>query len=72
MSELDLPGDPPPVLRDAYGPMAVPYKEAVLDHLLGGTSADWLSGWFKRYGTPVGSTTIKTYRASLRETGVCK
>lgn len=40
-------------------------REAFLDHLQGGTSANWLSDWLSRAGHPVGATTIKDYRKKV-------
>lgn len=42
-------------------------RHALTDHILGGSSANWLADWFKRAGTPVGKTTIKDYRTSIKE-----
>lgn len=44
--------------------------DAFMDHLKGGTSADYLSNWLARYGYPVSATTLKTYRRKLGV--VCK
>lgn len=62
-----LPGTVPPVLREALSRHDAERRKALIEHLLGGTSADYLAGWLKRAGTPVGPTTIKAYRRSLRE-----
>jgi hypothetical protein len=62
-----LPGNPPPALSEAVSALSEPRREALLPHLLNGTSADWLSDWFKRAGQPVGATTIKLYRRRLKE-----
>lgn len=61
-----LPGEVPPALEAAFLALSEPRQEALLPHLLGGTSADYLSDWFRRAGSPVGATTIKTYRQKLR------
>lgn len=63
---LDLPGTPPPALRRSYGALTGSQRAAVRPHLLGGTSADYLADWFRRAGAPVGATTLKTYRRSLK------
>lgn len=47
-------------------------RSAFLAHLEGGTSANYLSDWLKRFGHPTSATTIKTYRASLRKEGGVK
>lgn len=39
--------------------------EQMLRHLRGGTSANWISDWLGRWGTPVSATTIKEHRRSL-------
>lgn len=44
-----------------------PAQERLEEHLLGGTSAARLARWLTDSGFPVGETTIKTYRARLRE-----
>lgn len=68
-AETGLPGSVPARLLGAYRGLPRDYQEAVRKHLLGGTSADWLSDWFGRYGLPVGATTIKKYRRHLRSEG---
>lgn len=60
-----LPGNPPPVLREALGRHDAERRAAFIEHLTGGTSADYLADWLRRAGTPVGATTIKHYRRSL-------
>lgn len=37
------------------------------EHLLGGTSADWLSEVLAEAGTPVSATMIKKYRTTVRK-----
>lgn len=54
-----------PTLEAALRSMTPEKQEAFLAHLHGGTSADWLADWCKRNKTPVGATTIKTYRRSV-------
>lgn len=61
----DLPGDVPPVLAEALGRHDPERREAFMKHLTGGTSAEYLSNWLTRAGTPVGETTIKKYRRSI-------
>ena len=60
-----MPGALPPVLESALAEQSTERREALVAHLLGGTSADWLSDWMARAGSPVGATTIKRYRRSL-------
>lgn len=64
---MTLPGSPGPKLKQAWEAMTPERKEAFLPHLLGGTSADWLSSWLRRAGTPVSATQIKVYRRNLKE-----
>jgi hypothetical protein len=60
----------PPVLQAALANLSPKVQGAFTEHLVGGTSADYLSGWLARMGTPVGATTIKSYRRALRQRGV--
>lgn len=55
----------PPVLSEALEKHSTDRREAFMQHLLGGTSANYLADWLKRAGTPVGSTTIKDARRRL-------
>lgn len=67
---VELPGTVPPKIRETWAQLSTVEQRALLPHLLGGTSADYLAGWLNRNGTPVGATTIKGYRRSLQEQGV--
>lgn len=58
-------GEVPPVLAEALGKHDPERRTAFIMHLDGGTSAEYLSGWLARAGTPVGATTIKKYRRSI-------
>lgn len=58
------------VLADALAKMDDQTREAFLEHLDGGTSANWLSDWLTRFGAPVSPTTLKGARAQRRE-GIC-
>lgn len=60
------------VVRVALHAMDEDTRSAFLAHLEGGTSANYLSDWLKRFGHPTSATTIKTYRASLRKEGGVK
>lgn len=40
-------------------------RAAFRKHLEGGTSADYLADWLKRFGHPVSATTIRTYRRAV-------
>lgn len=62
MTAPALPADAPPKLREAYSSLSSARRRAFYDHLIGGTSADYLAGWLKRAGSPVGATTIKSFR----------
>lgn len=62
-----LPGRPGPKLKQALSAMTPERREAFLPHLLGGTSANWLSDWLRRAGTPVSATSLKEYRSTLKE-----
>lgn len=61
-----LPGDVPPVLAKALSQHGKERRAAFITHLLGGTGAQYLADWLKRAGTPVGATTIKDYRRTIR------
>ena len=68
LTSTDLPVGTPPKLRQAVMSLEPARREAFIEHLLGGTSADYLADWMKRAGHPVGATTIKTFRANMRST----
>ncbi|MCD2462484.1 hypothetical protein MBT42_02810 [Streptomyces sp. MBT42] len=65
----ELPGDPGPTLTDIYAAMTEGEQAALAPHLLGETSADWLSTTLRRFGHDVSATTIRTYRRALRQEG---
>jgi hypothetical protein len=44
--------------------------DPLVEHLLGGTSADWLAETLTEHGAPVGATTIKAYRRRIAERSV--
>lgn len=56
----------PPSLNAALVRMPFRTRNAFLQHLEGGTSADLLADWLRRYGTPVSATTIRTYRRARK------
>ena len=60
-----LLGKVPPVLQKALAQHSPERQQAFADHLLGGTSANYLADWLSRAGTPVGKTTIKDYRKAI-------
>ncbi|MFC4089385.1 hypothetical protein [Micromonospora sp. GCM10011541] len=57
-------------LQAALDAMSDPVRQAFLAHLIGETSAEYLADWLERAGTPVSPSSIRTYRRSLRRTGV--
>ncbi|WP_406192270.1 hypothetical protein OH733_05580 [Streptomyces griseus] len=65
----ELPGDPGPTLTDIYAAMTEAEQVAFVPHLLGETSADWLSLILRKGGHDVSATTIRTYRRALRQEG---
>lgn len=54
-----------PTLTAALNAMDPEKQEAFLAHLKGGTSAEFLSDWLKRNGTPVSATTLKVNRKKV-------
>jgi hypothetical protein len=66
---VSLPGNVPAKLAEAIEPLPASAQESFLAHLVGGTSSEYLAGWLKRMGSPVGSTTLKQYRRNLKEIG---
>ena len=67
---LTLPGAPGKALSALWGRLETIQQEALLPHLLGDTSAQWLAETLTTKGHPIGRTTIKDYRRALREQGV--
>lgn len=63
-----LPGTPGPTLQGLLNALLPPERAALEAHLLGGTSAEWLSLVLTNYGHRISATTIKTYRRSLSAT----
>jgi hypothetical protein len=64
---VTLPGSPGPKLQQAYEELPADYRQPFRNHLLGGTSADWLSHWLGLASMPVSATTIRTYRRALQK-----
>ncbi|MEU9126555.1 hypothetical protein AB0D08_00305 [Kitasatospora sp. NPDC048540] len=62
-----LPGNPGPSLAAIFDSMSLGEQLALVPHLLGETSADWLAGVLRKYGHEVSATTIRTYRRALRQ-----
>ncbi|MFE5663430.1 hypothetical protein ACFQ7W_05810 [Streptomyces niveus] len=69
MTPHELPGEPGPTLADIYAAMTPGEKAAFAPHLLGETSADWLSAILRRFDHDVSATTVRTYRRALRQEG---
>lgn len=63
---IAIPDYAPPSLANAYYSLGVERAEAFYEHLIGGTSADYLSDWLERAGNPVSATTIKLFRQRMR------
>jgi len=63
---LALPGTPGPALSALWRLLSGPEKAALLPHLLGGTSSEWLAATLHAAGYQLSSTSIKKYRRELR------
>lgn len=57
----------PPVLTAALSQVGPKATEVFMEHLRGGTSADYLSEWLTRAGHPVSATTLKEARKRLAD-----
>ncbi|MCX5236263.1 hypothetical protein OG824_13740 [Streptomyces prunicolor] len=64
-----LPGEPGPTLVTIWERLTEGERYALAPHLLGETSADWLSTTLRRFGHDVSATTIRTYRRAIRQEG---
>lgn len=53
-------------LKEVLESLPQPYADAALNHLNGGTSAEWLASVLTDAGYPIGATTIKQYRRKMR------
>lgn len=64
MAELN----PPPTgrLGEILSMLSEAERQSVLDHLFGGTSADWISQTLRTHGHEIGPTSIKVYRQKVR------
>lgn len=69
-NDAGLPGRPGKTLQAIWDAMSGFTRAAFRPHLLGDTSAEYLSDWLRRHGSPVSASTIRAYRRSLRQTGV--
>lgn len=62
-----LPGSPGPRLQAIWDSLAEPERAALLAHLAGATSADFLADLLGRHGHTVSASSIRTYRRSIRQ-----
>lgn len=69
MTYPELPGTPGPTLIDIWSALTLEERDALVPHLTGQTSADWLSSILRIHGHDVSATTIRTYRRALRQEG---
>ncbi|MDH6462029.1 hypothetical protein M2302_002204 [Micromonospora sp. A200] len=67
---VELPGKPGKKLVEAWESLDADYRAAFYPHLIGETSAEFLSDWLARKGHAVSASTIRTYRRSIRQSGV--
>lgn len=66
LDEVTLPGTPPPTLARVWGDLSGVERALVREHILQGTSADWLADTLREFGYTVSATTIRSYRRSLK------
>jgi hypothetical protein len=62
---LSLPGMPGSALASIWSHLTAQERAALRPHLLGSTSAEWLSRTLTAFGFPISATTIRTYRRSV-------
>lgn len=62
-----LPGTPPPTLAGVWGDLTGQERALLRQHLMGGTSAEWLADTLREFGYTISATTIRSYRRSLKE-----
>lgn len=55
------------LLIEALAKMDEETRTAFLAHLDGGSSANWLSDWLERFGSPISPTTLKACRKQRRK-----
>lgn len=60
----------PPTLEAALLALSPEAQGRFIEHLKGGTSADYLADWLARSGKPVSASTIRTYRRATKQKGV--
>ncbi|AWY07609.1 hypothetical protein SEA_YOSIF_45 [Streptomyces phage Yosif] len=59
-----------PALDTIWDKLGDRERDLFFDHLMGGTSADWLATTLRKYGHEVSASTIRTYRRAVRQSGV--
>ncbi|XVV02739.1 hypothetical protein ACQPW3_36115 [Actinosynnema sp. CA-248983] len=64
-----LPGKPGPTLRALWDGLTSDQRTALRPHLLGDTSADWLTAVLREHGLTVSASTIRNYRRATRQKG---
>ncbi len=70
MTECETVSRPNSKLQVALDAMSDAIRVAFMRHLDGDTSAEYLSDWLERAGTPVSPSSIRTYRRTVRRSGV--
>ena len=61
-----LPVKPIGRLAEILASITPEANDALVEHLLGGTSANWIAATLTSEGYPIGSTTIRFYRQSVK------
>ncbi|ONI83525.1 hypothetical protein ALI22I_34100 [Saccharothrix sp. ALI-22-I] len=64
-----LPGAPGPTLAALWDGLSPVQRAALRPHLLGNTSADWLTAVLREHGHTVSASTIRNYRRTHRQKG---
>ncbi|MCX2949965.1 hypothetical protein [Lentzea sp. NEAU-D7] len=64
-----LPGTPGPTLAALWDGLTSDQRAALRPHLLGTTSADWLTTVLREHGLTVSASTIRNYRRATRQEG---
>jgi hypothetical protein len=54
----------------AYAAMSNEARAGLLEHLSGGTAAEWIATVLTDAGFPVSTSSVRTYRRLLRQQGV--
>ena len=63
---MTLPVKPTGRLAEVLAAVNPNARKALEAHLLGGTSADWLSTVLTSEGYPIGASTVKSYRRAVK------